>query len=215
MLKAVLFDVDGVLLDSFEANLKFYQDLMKHAGHRSPTREEYRPFFHLSMRDLIPKFSGLTEEDEINKIWEIGRKREVRYPDELVKMPSDIEEAIGSLGEKYILGIVTGRVKENILKTGGLEKLKKLFTVVVGYQDTENHKPDPEPLLFACKKLKIKPSEAVYVGDAEGDITAGKSAGMKTILFHPDNKFDNADAHASSFKDLPGVIEAISHSLLI
>ena len=60
MIKAVIFDIDGVLLDSFEANLKFFQDLMIKFGYLPPTKEEVPPIFHLNMWDAI---RSLTKSD--------------------------------------------------------------------------------------------------------------------------------------------------------
>jgi len=53
VIKAIIFDVDGVLIDSFKANLKFNQDLMKSTGYPPPTRQNYKKMFHLSLLDLI------------------------------------------------------------------------------------------------------------------------------------------------------------------
>ena len=71
MIKAVIFDIDGVLLDSFEANLKFFQDLMIKFGYRPPTREEFPPIFHLNMWDAIEALTKSDSEVEIRKIWDI------------------------------------------------------------------------------------------------------------------------------------------------
>lgn len=209
MIKAVIFDIDGVLLDSFTANLKFFQDLLKKGGHTPPTREKYLPLFHLSMWDVIKTFSGLSDDKEIEKIWDMGRSGVVKYPVHLIKTTKNVETTVEILSIEYTLAIVTSRVREGIYKIPSLAKLKIFFKLAVAFQDTENHKPDPEPLLFACKKLKINPNEAVYVGDTESDLIAGKAAGMKIIYF---SKFKNksADAETSQFEKIPQIIKSFN-----
>ena len=86
--------------------------------------------------------------------------------------------------------------------------MQKYFRVAISYQDTINHKPHPEPLLLATKKLKVEPEESVYIGDVENDIKAGKAAGMKVIIYSK-NQFSNADLCTSSFKKLPELIASL------
>src|SRR3989338_6819123 len=183
MIKAVIFDIDGVLLDSFEANLKFFQDLMVKTGHIAPTREEYKPAFHLSMMEAIKFLSKSTSEAETERIWEIGRSRNVEYDLELLKMPKGAEKTIDKLSKHYLLGIVTSRIRESVFESPDLNKLKDYFKVAVSYQDTQNHKPHPEPLLLASKKIGVNPGECVYIGDVENDIIAARAAGMKAVIF--------------------------------
>jgi phosphoglycolate phosphatase-like HAD superfamily hydrolase len=59
MIKVVLFDVDGVLINSFEANLIFYQDLLNFLGFPSMTRDEYQKLFHKTMEDVIRICTGV------------------------------------------------------------------------------------------------------------------------------------------------------------
>ncbi|HLC63666.1 MAG TPA: HAD family hydrolase [Candidatus Nanoarchaeia archaeon] len=208
MIKAVIFDVDGVLLDSFEANLKFFQDLMTKAGYNPPTQKEYRAIFHLSMIDAINVLTKSSSEEEIKRIWEMGRSRKVKYPTELLTVPEGVNHVIEMLDKNYMLGIVTSRVKESVYESPKLAKLEKYFKVTVTYQDTTNHKPHPEPLLFAAEKLRVQTKECVYLGDLESDIKAARAAGMK-ITVYSKNRISQTDICTSSFTDLPKEISRL------
>ncbi len=208
MIKAVVFDIDGVLLDSFEANLNFFQDLMIKFGYQPPTREEFPPIFHLNMWDAIKALTRSDSEEEIKRIWDAGASREVVYPTELLSMPEDAEETIRILSNNYLLGIVTNRIKGSVFEASQLAKLKDYFKATVSYEDTVKHKPDPEPLLLAAKRLGMQPEEAVYIGDVGNDVKAGKAAGMKVIIYSKD-KVPGADAYASSFKELSQVVASL------
>lgn len=209
LIKAVIFDIDGVLLDSYEANFDFFQKLMEKAGYPGkPTEEEFRKAFHLNMKEAIRLFSSSFDEIEINRIWEMGRKREVSYDSELLKMPAGCEGILSQLKKKYQLAIVTSRIKNSIYESRQMRELESLFEVEVSCEDTKNHKPHPDPLLLATKKLGVNPEECVYVGDMESDIMAARSANMKIILFSK-IKIDGADAETFEFSELPKIIESL------
>ncbi len=208
MTKAVIFDIDGVLLDSFEANLKFYQDLMIKFGYRPPAREEFQQIFHLSMWDTIEALTKSDLEEEIKKIWEAGKDGKIKYPVGLLSMPEGTEEVIKSLSKNYALAIVTNRIRSSVYKAPQLEKLKEWFRVIISYEDTTDHKPHPEPLFLAAKRLGVQPEEAVYIGDVENDVKAAKAAGMRVIIYSQD-KIPGADAHTSSFKEIPQLIVSL------
>jgi len=208
MIKAVIFDVDGVLIDSFEANLKFFQDLMMHAGYEIPTREQYRKMFHLNMmrviQELVP--GGVSEEHE--RLWKMGRDRVIKHDSSLVKLPAGINEVIAELDKTFKLGIVTGRVKTGVFEHPELFKLKEYFKSAVSYEDTDKHKPDPEPLLLAAQQLEVEPSECIYIGDTETDVIAAYAAGMKVVIYS-DLQINGADACTSTFADLPKIINEL------
>lgn len=209
MIKAVIFDVDGVLIDSFEANLKFHQDLLKLVGYPILSREMYSKMFHMTMLDVIRESTKLKDEKEINRIWEMGKNRVVQYPSHLITTPENYERVIEKLNNKYILAIVTSRIRGGIFKLPQLAKFENYFKTVVYYEDTQKHKPDPQPLLLAVKRLGIKPNEAVYIGDALTDIQAAKAAGMKIIIYSKD-KLLEADRLTSEFDKLPNAIESLT-----
>lgn len=209
MIKAVIFDIDGVLLDSFEANLNFFQKLMIRAGYRPPSREEFSAIFHSNMMDAIKALIKSNCEEEIKRIWEMGRSREVRYPVELLVIPDEAENVIETLSKNYLLGIVTSRIKKSVYESPQLAKLAKYFKVVVSYEDTIKHKPHPEPLLLAAQKLGVTPQECVYIGDVEDDIKAARAAGMKIIIYSK-NQFHQANGWTSSFVKLPELISSLN-----
>ena len=209
MIKTVIFDIDGVLIDSFNANFKFFFDLMAKFGYSSLNREQFSALFHIPMKDIIRIVTKSTDEEEIEKIWKAGKDKEVPYPHELLNTPKHLNKTLKVLNENYILGIVTSRIHESIFSLSSLAELEDYFKVVVAYQDTENHKPHPEPLLLFAQKLKVLPEECVYIGDAESDLLAARAAGMKVIIYSK-NQFNQADAWTSSFTKLQKLILSLN-----
>ena len=110
------------------------------------------------------------------------------------------------MSKDYLLGIVTSRVKEGIYEVPQLARLQNYFHVTISYQDTINHKPDPEPLLLAAQRLATIPSECVYIGDVENDVKAARAAGMKAVVYSK-IKYDGADAWTPIFTALPDLIK--------
>jgi len=207
VIKAVIFDIDGVLIDSFEANLLYFQDLMPRAGYNAPTRKEYIPLFSKSLLDVIKILTRSQSEEEVKRIWDLGASREIPYNVGLVTMPKRSDVTIKKLSEKYLLGIVTSRIRGYAFEVPKLADLRDYFKVSVTYEDTAKHKPDPEPLLLAAEKLGVKPDEIVYVGDAASDVKAAKAAGMKMVAFP--KELEGADAFTDSFEKLPELISAL------
>ena len=167
----------------------------------------------MNIAEAIKALTQSESEDEIDRIWHMGKNREVAYDSELLTMPARATEVIEALDKNYALGIVSSRVKENIYEAPALRVLENYFDVAVGYQDTNNHKPHPEPLLFAAQKLGVDPEECIYIGDAPSDFQAGKAAGMKVIIYSR-NRHNEADAHADSFIELPALINSLTNPIL-
>jgi pyrophosphatase PpaX len=84
-------------------------------------------------------------------------------------------------GEGRRLGIVTAKRRETIELAFARLPLRDLFDVVVTSDDTERHKPDPEPILFALERLGAFPDEAAYVGDSPFDVAAARAAGVRAV----------------------------------
>lgn len=208
MIRAVIFDIDGTLLNSKKANREFYKELFKKAGYGPFPDERIDQVFHLTMWDAIRFLTGEPEE-KIKKIWDSRFK--VRYPSELLKIPDGELETIKKLSQRYRLAIVSGRTKRGVDVFYEATGLKDYFQVVVSFEDYIYPKPNPEPLLVALKKMKVRPEETIYVGDSQVDLEAARAAGMKFIGFYlyAVEKIKSADANIKSFRALPGAIQRL------
>lgn len=205
--KAVLFDIDGVLVDSFEAGLRFFQDILAFLGYPKPGRRAYKEAFHLPFVPALKHLAKAELTEELERIHDITQK--IPYHSELLTKPPDVKETLAILGKKYTLGIVTSRRKESVERRYfPFAHTEKYFSVLVTADDCQNNKPHPEPLLLAAKRLGVKPNECVYIGDSSTDIEAGRAAGMKTILYGK-KKDRDADASTTSFRKLPMLISSI------
>lgn len=206
MFKAVIFDVDGVLIDSFDRNLKAFRNILKQAGYKKlPTRKNYKKAFHLTAVDSFKLFIGKKNHRDLDTLMGILKNYNHTVPLKII--PGSIS-TIKSLSKRYKLALVTQRIKEGVddyLKVSGT---KNYFRAIVRFGHFKNPKPHPEPLLVACKKLKIKPDQAIYIGDAMTDIQAAKAAGMKVILFSKE-KLKGADAYINKFTNIDKLIKLL------
>jgi HAD superfamily hydrolase (TIGR01509 family) len=206
MIKAILFDVDGCLINSFESNLDFFQKVMQHFGFSGPTREEYKGMFHLPTTEVVKRVTKLQDEKKVKEISEFALSESFPYESIQPELTKGAKEVLLQLSKKYRLGIVTSRTRRWVFESRDLEKLKDLFSVVITFEATKKHKPDPEPLVEAAKHLKVRPEECIYVGDAQSDKKAGNSAGMHVILYAKES-LEQAALDTKSFSDIPKIIE--------
>lgn len=187
---AILFDMDGVLVDVSLSYHKAIQETVKFfTGKRALLKEiqtlkekgGYNNDWDLTEAILLSKGKTVPKTQIIIKFQELyrgfkGKKGYIENEKWLLAI-----EVLKQLKESFSLGIVTGRPKEEalfVLKKFGLEDL---FNVVIAMEDypPEKAKPNPYPIRLALKKLGRK--KALYVGDSVDDITAAKKANITPI----------------------------------
>ena len=213
MIKAILFDIDGVLLDSREANRKFEEDIVVNAGYKKPTKQEASKVYNLTLYETIRYLTKEQSGEKIKAIWQSAiDSYKIKYPKELLKLPFRMTNIIKQLSQQYKLGIVTGRLKRGVEIFYKASGLQKYFEVISCLDDYSKPKPDPEPLMVALAKLNLKSEETIYVGDSITDLQAAQSIKMKFIGFYgiSGNIFEEADANVKTFRELSDVIDKLS-----
>ncbi|MBI4163592.1 MAG: HAD-IA family hydrolase [Candidatus Aenigmarchaeota archaeon] len=180
MIKLILFDIDGTLIDSAEANWRFLNTLNKKYGGRQLVFEDYKKdFYAYPMRTVIKLCCPKIAESVLDEACKYGVSI---YPEfhKLIKVNKNAVELLNKLYGNYKLGIVTSRIGTRIIDELGI---RKFFQHIITFNDYKRPKPDPEPLLIAFERFNIKPENTVYIGDNQKDVDCSKSAGCKSIVF--------------------------------
>lgn len=179
MIRAVLFDLDGTLINTNELIIKSFKHTYK--SELNLEVEELEIYSHFGE----PLFKTLSYygEENVDRLLNTYREYNSKMHDGLVSGFPMAREAVAGLKEMgLIVGVVTSKRKEmtgRSLKAGNLENT---MDIIVTPEDTTAHKPDPEPILFACKALNINPDEVLYVGDTSFDLNCSRRAGAKNCL---------------------------------
>lgn len=207
MIKTVIFDCDGVLVDSRDANVAFYQALLVTAGYAKPRAEEVLECFHLPLRESIIKLTGKSDELEIHRITLFVHDKTLRHP-ELFHFPAELHETLSQLSKKYTLAIATSRITIGLTEVLEAGSIGDYFPVTVAKDEYTNPKPHPEPLLLALHRLNMSADEAIYIGDSHTDIEAARAAGMRSIHL-ASTVHKDADVGITHFSEIPAAVEQI------
>jgi N-acetyl-D-muramate 6-phosphate phosphatase len=181
--KAVLFDLDGTLIDS-APDLGAAADKMRiDRGLPSLPYEHYRPMAGAGARGMLGVAFGITPEHaDFPALREEFFRNYESCMTQRTYVFEGVAQLIASLIERDVpWGVVTNK---SMRFAGPLTKGMPLFAsarAVVGGDSTPYSKPHPAPLLEAARQVGVKPIECVYVGDDVRDVQAGKAAGMATV----------------------------------
>lgn len=176
--ETVLFDLDGTLIDSGDLILASFRHATETVLGRAYPDEVLMANvgghgIHAQMR--------LFDEERADELVRVYREHNLGIYHE-VRAFRGIEQVLARLHEqRRMLGVVTVKSKPTVDVTFEVLPLRHYFGTVVTGDDTERHKPAPDPLLLALQRLGATASSAVYVGDSPFDIRAAKAAGMTAV----------------------------------
>jgi beta-phosphoglucomutase len=179
---AVIFDVDGVVTDSYAPHFLSWQRMFGELG-RTFSEDDFRATFGRTNRDIFGElYEGSLAEEQI-RAW--GDRKEVLYreiiAEKFTAMPGAVEliDALADAGIK--VGVGSSGPPENIRVT--LEKLERAHRVgaVVTAVDVTRGKPDPQVFLIAAERLGVPPARCAVVEDAVQGVEAANRAGMTSI----------------------------------
>lgn len=184
MINTILFDLDGTLVDT-APDLGYALNLQLQKYGKAPLSDAaIRPFASHGSRGLIGLGFGISPNDAQfitmrDEYLDIYDSVFTRSP---VLLPGigDLLEAIETKGLTW--GIVTNKPRRFTIPLIQSMGLDARAACVISGDDAPQPKPSPATLLMACEQVGVKPARCIYVGDAERDIQAGQSAGMKTVV---------------------------------
>lgn len=181
--RAVLFDLDGTLIDSAPDLAAAADKLRTDRGMQSLPYEAYRPMAGAGARGMVGVAFGVTADDAgFIPLRDEFLQNYERCMTERTHAFDGVPELVKGLHDRNLVwGVVTNKAARF---TEPLTRSMALFatarTLVSG--DTTPHaKPHPAPLLEAARRMGLDPKQCVYVGDDERDIVAGRAAGMVTV----------------------------------
>jgi pyrophosphatase PpaX len=197
---AVLFDLDGTLIDSGAIILASFRHATQTVLRREIPDAELAALvggsnIHDQMRSI--------DAAQVEELVRVYREHNEPLHDELEAFEG-IEHVLAQLKrEGRRLGIVTAKRRKTVELAFAVLPLERYFDVVVTSDMTERHKPDPEPVLTALERLGVEPAEAAFVGDSPFDVASGKAAGVFTVAvawgnIHPIENLAEADVLVES-----------------
>jgi 2-phosphoglycolate phosphatase len=214
-LKAVIFDLDGTLVDTADEFVVVVQALRAEHGRDAMDPVRIRASVSNGARALVSLALGIPEEDPV---FESKRLRLLELYTEVLGSVArpfpGIEPLVQELEQRGIAwGISTNKPRAYTAPLLERLDLQPAPASVVCPDDVKERKPHPESLYLNCRQLNCAPHQAIYVGDHQRDIEAGRRAGMYTIAaaygyIEPDDdpRRWGADAHAGASTDLADLI---------
>jgi pyrophosphatase PpaX len=175
-LRAVLFDLDGTLLNSIPLIRRSFEQVFADFG--IPWGDgEVMKTVGLPLRQAAEIYAPGREEQFLEAYTEFYRD----HQEEMLELfPGTVEGLEFLSGAGYLLGLVTSKRREPVVAGLSLTGLDRYLSHVVTLDDTSRPKPYPDCLLRCLELLAVEPGQAVYVGDSWYDVQTGKNAGVAT-----------------------------------
>ena len=180
MRPAILFDLDGTLMDSIELILGSARHAFVGFAGRAPTDEEWRAGVGRARQTVLREFAS--DDAEAARLFGRYRAYQLEHHDRLIRPYAGIVETVQWLADEgHPMALVTSKsdwMAEKALVHVGLDRL---IPTIVGCDTCVNHKPHPEPVERALHLLGASPENALFVGDSPHDVESGRAAGVTTV----------------------------------
>lgn len=178
-MQAVIFDFDGTLANTLPICYYAFQNVFKVYDNKELSSEEIKAMFG-------PSETGIIKENLINlnkkEAIELYYEKYLENHSNLVEHNVEIDEMLSHIRDNGIkLGIVTGKARRSLEISLKALQMDNYFDVIITGDDVIKPKPHPEGVIKALSLLGVENNEAVFIGDSDADIQAGKEANVHTV----------------------------------
>lgn len=178
-IRAVLFDLDGTIIDTNELIIESFLHALKGVVPTGFGREHIIPSMGEPLTMQLQRFSGQTDVAGLTQAY---REYNHLRHDEMVSLFPGVAEIVAKLREAGIqLGIVTTKMRGTTIRALELLGLYDSMETIVSLDDVEHAKPHPEPVAKAIEALGVEPSETIMVGDSTVDMGSAIAAGALPV----------------------------------
>ncbi len=205
-MKGIIFDMDGVIIDSEPLHYEIEQNLLNKLGGKLSEKEhasfigttDYNMWSSLKKRfNLVPSVEEIIE---MKKELFLGKIDSIQLIDGFYELMIQLHK------HGYKLGLASSNNKKTVEAIVDKFKLNNYIKVISSGEDVSNGKPNPEIFLTTAKKMNLNPKDCIVIEDAENGVIAAKKAGMKCIALKGSNighqDLSSADIIIESFREL-------------
>lgn len=215
MIKAIIFDMDGLMIDSERVTFECYQEILK-GMNLTMDEEFYKTLLGKPLKGIYQRFydvygNDFPIEDVIKDVHALMAKR---FETEGVPIKTGLKSLLEYLKENnYKTIVATSSNRDRVDTILSQAQITDYFDDSICGDEVTKGKPNPEVFLKSCQKLGVNVDEAIVLEDSEAGIQAGYDAGIKVICI-PDMKYPEKQYEEKTFKilkDLNGVTEYLKN----
>lgn len=205
-MKAIIFDMDGVIIDSEPLHFKLERELLEELGGKID-RKEHETFVGTTDFNMWNTFkSQFNLKPSVEEMVEMKRNRFIENVSELKLIPNFFEFMISVYDNEYKIALASSNNKRAVDEIVRTFDLGKYFDFIINGEEVENGKPNPEMFLTVADKLNVNPKKCLVIEDAKNGVIAAKAAGMKCIGLKGEGSGDQdlsqADLVIHDFKEI-------------
>lgn len=205
-MKAIIFDMDGVIIDSEPLHFKLEKELLEELGGKI-NKKEHEAFVGTTDYYMWKTFKGkFNLKYSVEEMIKIKKERFIENIHKIELVDNFYEFMLKMYEEGFLMGLASSNNKNAVDAIVKKFQLDKYLKFIISGEEVSKGKPNPEIFLTAAKKMNVKPSECLVIEDATNGITAAKSAGMKCIGLKSSNSgnqdLSKADLVINNFNEL-------------
>lgn len=212
MIKAVIFDMDGLMIDSERVTFECYQERLKDMN-LTMDEEFYKTLLGKPIKGIYQRFYDVYGNDFPieNVIQDVHQLMAERFETEGVPVKKGLVELLHYLKDNnYKTIVATSSNRDRVDKILAQAKITEFFDDSICGDEVTKGKPNPEVFLKSCQKLGVNVDEAIVLEDSEAGIQASYDANIKVICI-PDMKYPEKQYEEKTFKILKDLTEVTAY----
>lgn len=212
MIKAIIFDMDGLMIDSERVTFECYQERLKDMN-LTMDEEFYKTLLGKPIKGIYQRFNDVYGNDFPiqNVIQDVHQLMAERFETEGVPVKKGLVELLHYLKDNnYKTIVATSSNRDRVDKILAQAKITEFFDDSICGDEVTKGKPNPEVFLKSCQKLGVNVDEAIVLEDSEAGIQASYDANIKVICI-PDMKYPEKQYEEKTFKILKDLTEVTAY----